>query len=325
MKPKVLLPERLRRYQRVREILEPVAEIEYVDRDDRQRQEELLPTVGAMVGGRIDDALLQRAPKLKVVARYGVGYDDCDVELMTQRRVYLCHTPGVLSDAVADMAVALLLACDRQIVQADRYVREAWANRAPGGPTMGVDLRGKTLGVVGLGRIGFEMAARCVRGFDMRCIYYDLVPNPRAEEELGAERRTLDELMAQSDAISVHVALTEDTRGLIGERELRLMKPTAYLVNTSRGPVIDQAALTRVLSEGAIAGAGLDVFEEEPISLDDPLLKLPNVVLAPHIGSLTEEAREGMAVCDALNIAAVLRGELPPPNCVPEQRGLVFD
>jgi phosphoglycerate dehydrogenase-like enzyme len=159
----------------------------------------------------------------------------------------------------------------------------------------------------------------------MQLIYYDVVGSQRAEEELGAQRRTLGEVMAESDAISIHVALTADTRGMIGERELRMMKPTAYLVNTSRGPVIDQAALARVLADGAIAGAGLDVFEEEPIPLDDPLLSLPNVVLTPHIGSLTEEAREGMAVCDAVNIAAVLQGELPPPNCVPEQRGMVFD
>jgi glyoxylate reductase len=325
MKPKVLIPSTMRRYERVREMLEPVAELVYVERGDQQRQEELLPTLEAMVGGRIDEELLGRAPRLRVVARYGVGYDDCDVEAMTRHRVYLCHTPGVLSDSVADMAVALLLACNRQVVRADRYAREAWAHRGPGGTTFGVDLRGKTLGIVGLGRIGVEMATRCVRGFDMRCIYYDVVRNRRAEEELGAQPRTLEEVMAGSDFVSVHLPLTPQTRHIIGERELRMMKPTAYLVNTARGPIIDQAALAQVLSEGAIAGAGLDVFEEEPLPLDDPLRTLTNVVLTPHIGSLTEEAREGMAVCDALNIAAVLRGELPPPNVVPEQRGMVFD
>lgn len=324
MKPKVLIPTYLQRYAKARQILEPLADIEYVERTDGQRHDELLPTLEAIVGGRINEETLQRAPKLRVVARYGVGYDDCDVEAMTRHKVYLCHTPGVLSDSVADMAVALLLACDRRIVQADRYVREGWANRAPGRPTYGIDLKGKTLGIVGLGRIGFEMAKRCVKGFDMQLIYYDMYRNQRAEEELGAKLKTLEEVMKESDVVSVHLALTPRTRGMIGEQQLRMMKKTAYIINTSRGPTIDQAALTKVLSENAIAGAGLDVFEKEPIPLDDPLLKLPNVVLAPHIGSATEEAREAMAICDAVNIAAVIKGELPPPNVVPEQRGMIF-
>jgi glyoxylate reductase len=323
-KPKVLIPTFLQRYDKVRQMLEPLADVQYVERADRGKWDELLPAVEAMVGRGINEEILQRAPKLKVVATYAVGYDDCDVDAMTRHGVYLCHTPGVLSDAVADLALALLLACNRQIVRADRYVREGWADRAPGHPTYGVDLKGKTLGIVGLGRIGFEVAKRCVRGFDMQLIYYDVVRNERAEEELRARRKTLEEVMEASDVVSVHLALTPKTQGIIGEPQLRAMKKTAYLINTSRGPTIDQAALTRVLSENRIAGAGLDVFEEEPIPLDDPLLQLPNVVLAPHIGSATEEAREGMAVCDAVNIAAVLKGELPPPNVVPEQRGMLF-
>jgi lactate dehydrogenase-like 2-hydroxyacid dehydrogenase len=325
MKPKVLIPLRLKTYEKAIEILEPLADIEYVERADRQRYDELLPTLEAMVGGRIDEETLEKAPKLRVVVRYGVGYDDCDVEAMIRHRVYLCHTPGVLSDAVADMAVALLLACNRRILQADRYVREGWADRAPGRPTSAVDLKGKTLGIVGLGRIGYEMAKRCVKGFDMQLIYYDMYCNQTAEEELGAELKTLEEVMRESDFISVHLALTPETRGIIGERELRMMKSTAYIINTSRGSTIDQEALTRVLSENAIAGAGLDVFEKEPIPLDEPLLELSNVVLAPHIASSTEEAREAMAICDAVNMAAVLKGELPPPNAVPEQRGMIFD
>jgi lactate dehydrogenase-like 2-hydroxyacid dehydrogenase len=325
MKPKVLIPLRLKRYEKVRQILEPLADIEYVERADTQTYDELLPTLEAMVGGRINEDTLRRAPKLRVVARWGVGYDDCDVEAMTRYRVYLCHTPGVLSDAVADMALALLLACTRRVLQADKYVREGWAERAPGGPTYGVDLKGKTLGIAGLGRIGYEMAKRCVKGFDMQLIYYDIYRNKRAEEELGAEPKTLEEVMRESDFISVHLALTPETRGIIGERQLRMMKSTAYIINTSRGRTVDQEALTRILSENAIAGAGLDVFEKEPIPLDEPLLKLSNVVLAPHIASATEETREAMAVCDAVNIAAVLQGELPPPNVVPEQRGMIFD
>jgi lactate dehydrogenase-like 2-hydroxyacid dehydrogenase len=230
----------------------------------------------------------------------------------------------VLSDAVADLVIALLLSCNRELVQADRYAREGWANRARGRPPFGSDLKGKTLGIVGLGRIGFQVAKRCVKGFEMRLVYNDLIRNMRAEKELGAENMTLEEVLKMSDFISVNVSLNPTSRGLIGEEQLRMMKRTAYLINTSRGPVVDQAALVKVLSESTIAGAGLDVFEREPILQDDPLLKLHNVVLSPHIGSATEEAREAMAICDAVNIAAVMKGEVPPPNVVPEQRGMIF-
>jgi lactate dehydrogenase-like 2-hydroxyacid dehydrogenase len=203
-------------------------------------------------------------------------------------------------------------------------VREGWANRAPGSPTYGVDLKGKALGIVGLGRIGFEVAKRCVNGFNMRLIYYDLYHNQRAEKELGAEFVTLEEVMMNSDFISINVALTHTTQRMIGEAQLRMMKKTAYLINTARGKVIDQTALVKILSEKAIAGAGLDVFEKEPIPLDDPLLKLQNVVLSPHLGVMTEETMESIAICDAENIAAVIKGEIPPPNVVPEQREMIF-
>lgn len=320
-KSKVFIPQSMARYERVRKILEPIADVEYID---RQKLKEQLASAEGMVSGGINEEILQSTPKLKVVARFGVGYDDCDVEAMTRHKVYLCNTPGVLSDAVADLAVALVLACNRKLIQADRYVREGWADRASWAPVQGVDLKGKTLGVIGLGRIGYGMAKRCVKGFDMDLIYYDPVRNLRAEEELRAKFKTLDEVMRESDFISIHVALTPQTKKIVGEKQLHLMKKTAYIVNTSRGQVIDQTALTRVLSEGTIAGAGLDVFENEPVPSDNPILKLRNVVLSPHIGSLTDEAREGMAVCDAENIAHVLRGEIPPPNVVPEQREMIF-
>lgn len=325
MKPRVFIPPFMSRYEKVIQILDAVAEIEYIEECiDRQRHREQLAIADGIVGWGINEEILQIAPRLKVVARYGVGYDDCDVEAMTRHKVYLCHTPGVLSDTVAELAITLLLACNRKIVQADKYVREGWADRAPGYPTYGVDLKGKTLGIIGLGRIGFEMARRCVRGFEMRLIYYDVHRDRRAEEELGAKFKTLEEVMKESDFISIHVSLTPKTTEIIDEERLRMMKRTAYIINTSRGPVVDQSALVKVLSEGAIAGAGLDVFTKEPIPLDDPLLKLQNVVLSPHIGSATEEAREAMAICDAVNIAAVMRGEVPPPNVVPEQRGMIF-
>jgi len=321
MKPKVLLPPFMSRYDKVIQMLDHVAHIEYID---EKKYREQLTTAEGMVGGKINEKVLQNALRLKVVARYGVGYDDCDVEAMTRHEVYLCHTPGVLSNSVADMVLTLLLACNRKIVQADRYVREGWEDRAPGCPTYGLDLKGKILGIIGLGRIGLEVAKRCVKGFEMDLIYFDVNRNRKAEKELGAKFMTLEEVMKKSDFISVNVALTSKTIGMIGEEQLRMMKNTAYIINTSRGSVIDQASLVEVLSEGTIAGGGLDVFEKEPIRKDDPLLKLQNVVLSPHIGSATEEAREDMAICDAKNIVAVIKGEIPPPNVVPEQRGMIF-
>jgi len=310
------------RYDKVIQMLEHVALIEYID--EKKYQDQLSEAEG-MIGGGINEKVLQNALRLKVVARYGVGYDDCDVKAMTKHEVYLCHTPGVLSNSVADHTLALLLACNRKLVQADRYVREGWANNAPGYPTHGFDLQGKILGIIGLGRIGLEVAKRCVKGFEMDLIYFDIKCNRKAEKELGAKLMTLDEVMKKSDFISVNVALTSNTRGMIGEDQLRMMKKTAYIINTSRGSVINQTNLVEMLSEGTIAGAGLDVFEKEPINKDDPLLNLQNVVLSPHIGSVTEEAREAMAICNAKNIVAVIQGEIPPPNVVPEQRGMTFN
>ena len=321
MKPKVLLPPNWKRYEKALEILKPVANVQYIV---KERFDEQLAEAEGMVGYGVGEEILQKAPKLKVVARYGVGYDDCDVEALTRHKIYLTYTPGVLSDAVADMTIALLLACNRKIVQADRYAREGWAKRAAGRPGHGVDLKGKTMGIIGLGRIGYKVAKRCVKGFDMKVIYYDIRRNERAERELGAERKSLEEVMRESDFVSIHLPLTPQTRELIGEKYLRMMKKTAYLINTSRGKIVDQKALTKVLSENLIAGAGLDVFEKEPIPPDDPLLKLENVVLTPHIASLTKEARESMAICNAKSIAAVLKGDIPPPNVVPEQEGLIF-
>jgi len=320
-KPKVLMPQFISVYQEAMKILRPIVEIEYMDREKYQEQ---LAVAEGIIGWGITKEILAGAPRLRVVARYGVGYDDCDLEAMTKQEIYLCHTPGVLSDSVAEMAIALLMACNRKIVQADKYAREDWAKKPQNRPPLGVDLRGKTLGIIGLGRIGSRMAEKCVKGFEMRLIYHDIVRNPKAEKELNAEFKSLHDVMKESDFISIHVALTPKTKGLIGEEQLRMMKKTAYIINTSRGTVMDQKGLVKVLSEGTIAGAGLDVFEKEPVPLDDPILKLQNVVLAPHIGSSTEQAREAMAVCNAESIAAVMRGEIPPPDVVPEQKGMIF-
>ena len=323
-KPKVLLPPKwkdLPFYRKALDILESVADIEYIS---KEKFDEQLAEAEGMVGYRVGEEILQKAPKLKVVARHGVGYDDCDVDALTRHKVYLVYTPDVLSDAVADMTIALILACNRKIVQADRYVREGWAKGTTGYPDYGVDLKGKTVGIIGLGRIGYQVAKRCAKGFDMKVIYHDIRRNEKAEKELGAERKSLEEVLRESDFVSIHLPLTPQTRGFIKEKHLRMMKKTAYLINTARGAIIDQKALTKVLMENAIAGAGLDVFEKEPVPLDEALLKLKNVVLTPHIASLTKEARGAMALCNAESIAAVLKGKIPPPNVVPEQEGLIF-
>lgn len=270
---------------------------------------------------KIDDAVLEAAPKLKIVARNGVGYDNVDVEACTRHEVYVTNTPGVLSDAVADLTLGFMLCLSRNLIELDRYAREQWASKGDF-PKLGFDLKNKVCGVIGLGRIGFQVAKR-VYAFGMRIIYCDISRNEKAEELFDAERVGLDELLRESDYVTVHVFLDKKTRGMIGRRELGLMKKTAFIINTSRGGVIDQAALTQFLREHRIAGAGLDVFEREPIPSDDSILKLDNLILAPHAGTSTNETRHAMALTAVRNISAALRGDVPP-DFVPEQKGKVF-
>jgi glyoxylate reductase len=329
-KPKVVIPKPFYdRYKKVQALLEPVAEVEFsamgFGGGDMAKFKDQIATAEAIFGGGINEEILNAAPMLKIVANYGVGYDSNDVAAMTRHKVYLTNTPGVLSDAVADLTVALMLAVNRKMIEADKYTREGgWGRRAPGGPAYTSDMRGKTVGIIGLGRIGYETGKRCVKGFDMNIVYYDLYKNKKAEDELGAKQKPLEDVLKESDYVVVHTDLNQNTRKLIGDKQLRMMKKTAFIVNTARGPIIDQAALAKALNEGVIAGAGLDVFEIEPCPPNDPILKAKNTVLAPHMASATEEAREGMAVCNAENVVAVLKGQIPPPNAVPEQRGMIF-
>ena len=302
----------------VAEGLEALAEVIYLSAREKGYWEALREAVALVAGGeRIDEEFLDRAPRLRLVARFGVGYDNVDVEACTRRGVYVTHTPGVLSGAVADLTWGLILSLARGLPGADRFVRERWAQGLERLP-FGFDLEGKTLGIIGLGRIGAEVARRA-QGFGVRVLYHDVVRKPELEEAYGVEYAPLEELLRASDIVSIHVPLLPSTERLIGERELRMMKPTALLINTSRGRVIDQRALLKALREGWIKGAGLDVYEEEPIPLDDPLLRMENVVLTPHIGSATRETRRRMAEACALNVKAVLEGRRPP-NLVPEQR-----
>lgn len=262
---------------------------------------------------RIDADFLDAATSLRGIALMAAGYNNVDLEECTRRRVPVSNTPGVLTDATADLTWALLLAAARRVPEAERFLR---AGRFAGwSPTLlpGAAVAGKTLGIVGAGRIGAEVARRG-RGFRMRILYSSRRPNPELEADLGAEQKPLRELLSESDFVSLHVPLTEETRHLIDRDSFKLMKPEAILVNTSRGQVVDEAALEEALREGIIAGAGLDVYEDEP-AVRPGLLEIENAVLLPHIGSATRDSRSRMAAMAAENLIAMLTGGIPP-NCL---------
>jgi glyoxylate reductase len=261
---------------------------------------------------KIDAEVMDSAPNLRVISTYSVGFDHIDIPEATKRGIYVTHTPGVLTDAVAEFTVGLILAVTRRIVEADKIIRTGQWDK-PWNPYFltGPELKGKTIGLVGLGRIGVATAKR-LSSFDVKILYYDVERRWDVESVLNMEYADLDTLLKESDIVSVHVPLTKDTFHLINEERLRKMKKTAYLINTARGPVVDTNALVKALKEGWIAGAALDVFEQEPLPADHPLTKFDNVILAPHIASATIEARQRMAELAARNLIAVLKGEMPP-------------
>ncbi len=271
----------------------------------------------SMLSDRIDEEFLSLCPKIRVVSNYAVGYDNIDVAAATRRGICVTNTPDVLTSATADVAFTLLLATARRFLEANAFLRSGeWTTWHPN-LLLGRDVEGATLGIVGLGKIGQAVARRAL-GFGMRILYAGTKANPELEKRYRFERRSLDELLAESDFVTLHCPLTKETRHLIGERELRMMKPTAILINTSRGPVVDQAALVRALEEKWIWGAGLDVFEVEPVPPDDPVLRAPGLTTLPHIGSATIHAREGMARKAAENLVAALRGTRPQHLVNPE-------
>jgi|YelNatPaOPRAMG01_1025707.scaffolds.fasta_scaffold06618_3 glyoxylate reductase len=260
----------------------------------------------------IDEEVINSAPNLRIIAQYAVGFDNIDLKAATKRGIYVTNTPEVLTETTADFAFALMLAVARRVVEADKYVRNGkWKVAWHPLMMLGEDVHGRTLGIVGLGRIGCAVARRA-KGFDMKILYYDVIRREDLERELGIKYVDLETLLRESDFVTIHTPLTPETYHLIGEKQLRMMKKTAFLINTSRGKVVDQKALYKALKEGWIAGAALDVFEQEPISMDDPLLELENVVLAPHIASATHETRSKMAEIVAENLLAFKRGEVPP-------------
>ncbi|MDR7420589.1 MAG: D-glycerate dehydrogenase, partial [Armatimonadota bacterium] len=244
----------------------------------------------SLLTDKIDAAFLDACPKIKVVSNYAVGFDNIDVDAATARGVVVTNTPGVLTETTADFAFTLLMAAARRVVEADRYTRDGkWQSWMPM-LFLGQDVHHATLGLVGLGRIGAAMAKRA-RGFDMTVLYHDVVRREDLEREMGIAFTSLDDLLRRADFVSVHTPLTAETRHLIGPAQFRLMKKTAILINSARGPIVDQDALVEALRSRTIAGAGLDVFEVEPIPVDHPLLKLDNVVVAPHIASASVETR----------------------------------
>lgn len=256
------------------------------------------------------DAEIMDCTRLRVISNYAVGYDNIDVEAATKRGIPVTNTPGVLTETVADLTWALLMAIARRIVESDKHVRSGkWKGWSPM-LLLGSDVYGKTLGIVGLGRVGSAVARRA-RGFGMKILYHSAHRKEELEKELGLECVRLRELLRRSDYVTLHVPLLPSTRHLIGEKELELMKESACLVNTSRGPVVDEEALIKALRGKRIAGAALDVYENEP-SVPDALIELNNVVLTPHIGSASSETRTKMAFMAVENLLSVLRGEVPP-------------
>ena len=268
--------------------------------------------LATLLSDKIDAEVFDTAPKLKIVSQLAVGFDNIDVKEATKRGIYVTNTPEVLTDTTADFAWALLMAVARRVVEADKYVRRGqWKVSWHPDMMTGRDIHGATMGIVGAGRIGYALAKRAT-GFDMRILFYDVIPRPEMEKDFDARKVELDQLLKESDFVSIHVPLIKETHHLMNEQKLRLMKKTAYLINNSRGPVVDEKALYKALKEGWIAGAGLDVFEQEPTPADNPLLVFDNVVVAPHISSASLETRSKMAEMVAENLVAFFEGKKPP-------------
>jgi len=257
---------------------------------------------------RVDASLLDRLPGLRVISNYGVGVDHIDVRAAAQRGIPVGNTPGVLDEATADMAMALLMASARRLIEGDRYARSGEFLRYDPGLMLGQEIHHATLGILGLGRIGCQIARRA-RGFDMTILYHNRRRRPDAESQLAASYVGFDQLLAQSDYLVISTPLTEQTRGRIGRDELQRMKPTATLINVARGPIVQTDALTEALERGWIAAAALDVTDPEPLPRDHPLLRMSNLVIAPHLGSATVQTRRKMAETSVENLVRGLQGQ----------------
>lgn len=287
-----------------------------IDRSGLEKAFSQSDAVICLLSDTIDADLLDRAERLKIIANYAVGYNNIDVSAALARGIMVTHTPGVLTNATAELAFALIIALTRKIISADRFTRDGRFVGWDPLLLLGDELWGKTLGIIGMGRIGRNLAAKCL-AFGMSVIYYNRTPlDTETEIELSAEYRTLDDLLTSADVISIHAPLTDQTHRLLDRRALAKIKPETYIINTARGEIIDEQVLAEALAAGRLKGAGLDVYENEP-DVHPDLLDLENVILLPHIGSATVRAREGMAVMCAKNIISALEGNTPE-NLVPE-------
>ena len=314
MQPHVLVTKRI--YPEAVEYLRQRFEVDYVATDDGLTSEELRSrlrgqqAIVSQLTDKFDAGLLETLEGVKIIANVAVGFDNIDIPAATRHGILVSNTPDVLTETTADFAFALLMAAARRVVEADRFVHSGQWRRWTIDLLVGHDVCGRTIGIFGMGRIDQAMARRA-RGFYMRILYHDAQRAPEAmERELGLEFVTQEELLRQSDFVSLHVPLLDSTRGLIGAAQLRLMKPTAVLVNTSRGPVVEEAALAEALAAHTISAAALDVFEHEP-QVHPLLLELDNVVLAPHIASASVDTRRSMSKMAAENAAAALEGRRP--------------
>lgn len=319
MRPKVYITRRLP--QAALDIVASACEYEVWDHEEQPVPRATLLAalheadgVLTLLSERVDGELLDAAPRLKVVANMAVGYDNVDVPELTRRGVILTNTPDVLTEATADVAWGLMLAAARRVVEGQKLIEAGqWKSWSPLFMA-GQDVSGATLGIIGAGRIGGAIARRA-QGFSMRVLYHNRKPSLELEARTGAQYRAFDDLLREADFVVVAAPLTAETRGMFGAREFALMKPTSVFVNIARGPIVQEAALVEALKAGRPWAAGLDVFEKEPIGADHPLLKLPNVVAVPHIGSGTLTTRTNMATTAAANLVAVVSGG-PPLNPV---------
>lgn len=305
------IPEHVRSY-----LAEHVACVEWEGPGKINREQffELLADADGLLtsGTPIDAKLISHAPKLKVVSNMSVGYNNFDLKAMSQAGIIGTHTPGVLDDTVADLIFSLILSTARRIAELDQLIRKGdWVKGMSDESLFGIDVHHKTLGIIGMGRIGQAVAKRAHLGFDMDVLYYNRTRNEQAERAFGAEHCSLADLLTRSDFVVIMTPLTKETEKMIGREQFALMRHSAIFINASRGQTVDEAALIEALRSKTIRGAGLDVFEVEPLPTNSPLIDLPNVVLAPHIGSATVQTRDDMAMLAAQNIVAVLTGGTP--------------
>lgn len=324
MKPKVFIARKVP--DEVLEYIGKYCDYEKWDSDEKRTREELYKKLSdkdglITTGTRIDEELLSHAPNLKIVSNISVGYNNFDLEVMKARKVIGTHTPNVLDDTVADLIFGLILSAARRIPELDRYVKDGKWKRGDDLNLFGLNVHHKTLGIIGMGRIGEAVAKRAKLGFDMDVIYHNRSRKPEVEEKLGAKYSDMEDLLKTSDFIVLMTPLTKETEGLIGYKEFDLMKKTAIVINASRGQTVNEKALIDALENKKIYAAGLDVFEKEPVDKDNPLLKLDNVITLPHIGSANEQTRYEMAKVGAENLIKAVLGEIPP-NIVPELKNI---